>query len=304
MKGLGKGLGALLSIYDEELEEKQPVEKKTTTPIASKSATVKEVVHAEQELDISLIDPNINQPRKDFNEAALRELADSIKLHGVIQPIVVNKIGSRYMIIAGERRFRASKMVGLTKIPAIIKQYTAKQIAEISIIENLQREDLNDIEVAKGIERLMREYKLTQEQVSVRLGKNRSTVANTLRLLSLPSEVIRLIEEGRLSAGHARCLVVLDSPEKQVKLATQSADQKMSVRDLENAVKNILNPVSKSKVSVSQSLELKSLVGNMQRVFATKVSALGNDQKGRIFIDYYTRDDLDRIDSLMKKLSK
>ncbi|MCL2621509.1 MAG: ParB/RepB/Spo0J family partition protein [Firmicutes bacterium] len=307
MKGLGKGLGALLSIYDDENEEDnkviKPTANKKTTDLNTSVNTALEVkkVLQEQEIDINLIDANINQPRKTFDATALQELSDSIKVHGIIQPIVVNKTGSRFMIIAGERRWRAAKMVGLLKVPAVVKEYTAKQVAEISIIENIQREDLNDIEVARGIDRLMKEYKLTQEQVSVRLGKNRSTIANTLRLLTLPADVVSLVETNRLSAGHARCLVVLENKEKQIKLATQASNNKMSVRDLEKLVKSITDPTPKQKEAAVQSLELRNLVNTMQRVFATKVGAIGNDNKGRIYIDYFSQDDLNRIESIITK---
>ena len=196
-------------------------------------------------------------------------------------------------------------MAALTKVPEVIKSYTEKQIKEISIIENLQREDLNPIEAARAIKQLMDEYNLTQETVSDRIGKSRSSVANTLRLLSLYPDVIKMIEDGRLSSGHARSLVVVDDTTQQIKLAKQAADGKMSVRELEKAVKNYLNPPKNTSTKVKeQSLELKELINEMQRVFATKVSAIGNDNKGRIYIDYYSRDDLDRLADMIELLKK
>ena len=302
-KGLGRGLNALFGVFDEE--EKQEVEEvkkevKQETPKTQMPDVNGETV---AEIDIKLIDPNKNQPRKTFDATSLKELAESIKQHGIIQPIVVNDQGGRYMIIAGERRFRASIIAGLKTVPVIIKRYTARQIKEVSIIENLQREDLNPIEAARAIKELMEEYNFTQETVADRIGKSRPAITNTLRLLSLSPEVIVLIEKNKLTAGHARCLVVVTDKDMQVKLAYAAQDNKMSVRELEKAVKDYLNPkVNKVKKVQEQSIELKELIINMQRTFATKVSAIGNDRKGRIYIDYYNRDDLDRICELVEKL--
>ena len=293
-KGLGRGLESLFAFYDNESVEK----------IASKKTN--EDIKGVAEIEISKITPNPNQPRKHFDETALQELADSIKVHGVIQPLVVNKLDNgNYMIIAGERRWRASKLAGLEKVPVVVKNYSDKQIKEISIIENLQREDLNPIEAARAIKQLMEEYNLTQETVAERIGKSRSNIANTLRLLSLYPDVIKMVEDGRLSSGHAKTLVSIDDTTAQIRLAKQSCDGKMSVRDLEKAVKNFLNPNKQKSTKVTeQSLELKELISDMQRVFSTKVSAIGNDNKGRIYIDYYSRDDLDRISDLVELLKK
>ena len=298
-KGLGRGLESLFGFYEdigsETITNQKPVEPKPQ----SKQNDV-------TELDINKIYPNPNQPRKHFDEEALQELANSIKLHGIIQPIVVNKEDDdKYMIIAGERRWRASRIAGLNVVPVVIKNYTEKQVKEVSLIENLQREDLNPIEAARAIKQLMEEYNFTQEAVADRIGKSRSNITNTLRLLTLYPEVVKMVEDGRLSAGHARALVVIEDTNQQIKLARQSADGKMSVRDLEKAVKNVLNPPKKAVTKVSeQSLELKELIQDMQRVFATKVSAIGNDNKGRIYIDYYSRDDLDRLADMIELLKK
>ena len=302
-KGLGRGLESLFGIYEEDSNKNITNQSTATTAkSAEKALNSGDVL----ELNINKINPNPNQPRKNFDEEALQELASSIKLHGVIQPLVVTKQSSdSYMIIAGERRWRAAKMAGLEKVPVVIKAYTEKQIKEISLIENLQREDLNPIEAARAIKQLMDEYNLTQETVSDRIGKSRSSVANTLRLLTLYPDVIRMIEDGRLSSGHARSLVVVDDTTQQIKLAKQAADGKMSVRELEKAVKNYLNPPKNVSTKVKeQSLELKELINEMQRVFATKVSAIGNDNKGRIYIDYYSRDDLDRLADMVELLKK
>lgn len=293
--GLGKGLGALLSIYDNEVEEEKMANGEVSSPVAVSSGVT--------EIPVEKIYPNPNQPRKKFDEEALNELASSIKMHGIIQPIVVNNNDGNYLIIAGERRYRASKIAGLDTIPCIIKNYTERQIKEISIIENLQREDLNPIEAARAIKQLMEEYNFTQEVVADRIGLSRPNIANTLRLLSLCPEVIKMVEDNRLSAGHARCLVVINDINVQIKFATAACDNKMTVRDLEKAVKLYLNPkASKQNTPPQQSSELKELINEMQRVFATKVSAIGSDRKGRIYIDYYSRDDLDRICELVELL--
>lgn len=291
-KGLGRGLNALLSIYDGDEKEEENVSRETKSDVGLEG------------VDISLIFANPNQPRKKFDDIALNELANSIKTHGVIQPIVLNREeDGKYMIIAGERRWRAAKIAGLTKIPAFIRNYTPKQIKEIAIIENLQREDLNPIEAARAIKQLMDEYDLTQEVVADRIGKSRPAIANTLRLLTLPSDVVEMIENNKISAGHARCLITLPNSLEQTKVAQIAVSKKLSVRELEKLVKNILNP-TKERPKDEQSIELRAMIEEMQKTFATKVSAIGNDNKGRIYIDYYSKDDLDRINDLIGLINK
>lgn len=299
-KGLGRGINALLSIYDDENEESLNAEKDAKT---HSNENVKEIKGL-NEVNINDIMPNPNQPRKHFDETALNELAASIRVHGIIQPIVLNESDDgKYMIIAGERRWRAAKIAGLETVPAYIRRFTEKQVKEISIIENLQREDLNPIEAAKAIKQLMEEYKLTQEAVAERIGKSRSVIANTVRLLTLPVEVVDMIEANKLSAGHAKILVALTDPIEQIKIATVAVNKKLSVREIEKLVKNINNP-SKERPKSEQSIELKEMINEMQRIFATKVSAIGNDNKGRIYIDYYSKDDLDRISELLSLINK
>ncbi len=297
-KGLGRGLDALFGVYKDDSYEN--ITKKVPEPQAKVA-----VSGGVSEIAIDKVKPNPNQPRKNFDEEALNELAASIKLHGIVQPIVVNDMGDgSYMIIAGERRWRAANICGLKTVPAVVRKYTDKQVKEISIIENLQREDLNPVEAAKAIKELMDEYGLTQETVADRIGKSRSSVANTLRLLTLYPDVLKLVEEGKLSAGHARCLVVIEDKNQQIKLAQLVVNKSISVRELEKAVKNLENPQRRHIIMPEQSLELKELIIQMQKTFATKVSAVGNDNKGRIYIDYYTRDDLDRIAELLELLNK
>ena len=290
-RGLGRGLEALFGTYDDNNSYQNITNKNTKEGVT--------------ELEITKVKPNPNQPRKNFNQEALNDLASSIKVHGIIQPIVVNKEpNGDYLIIAGERRWRAANLCGLKTVPVIIKNYTSKQVKEISLIENLQREDLNPIEAARAIKELMEEYGLTQETVSERIGKSRSNIANTLRLLTLYPDVIKMVEDGKLSSGHARCLVVIEDKNAQIKLAQHAVSKNLSVRDLEKAVKNITNPAKRLVVKPEQSLELKELINQMQKTFATKVSAIGTDEKGRIYIDYYSRDDLDRIAELLELLNK
>ena len=292
-RGLGKGLSALFSETEEDY---------------GKSLLFDEEPKAKGEgvtdVDISSVFANPNQPRKVFDETALKELAASIAKHGVIMPIIVNKSGDRYMIIAGERRFRASKIAGLTKVPVIIKTYNERQIKEISLIENLQREDLNPIEAATAMRSLMDDYGMTQEELADRIGKSRPAIANTLRLLTLSQEVIKLVANGYLSAGHARALVSVPQFD-QVKIAEDAIKDGLSVRDIEKKVKDYFAPPeekAKKKIKQELSAELKELIVDMQRVFGTRVNAIGNDKKGRIYIDYYTRDDLDRLSELLEFL--
>ena len=293
-KGLGRGLEALFGAFDED----DSYNKITTNKASNSNDGILNV-------EIEKVRPNPNQPRKNFDIDALNDLAASIKIHGIIQPIVVNKEeNEQYLIIAGERRWRAANICGLKEIPVIVKNYTDKQVKEISIIENLQREDLNPIEAARAIKELMEEYGLTQETVAERIGKSRSNIANTLRLLSLYPDVIKLVESGKLTSGHARCLVVVEDQNDQIKIAQQAVSKNMSVRDLEKLIKNYTNPSKKVAIKQEQSLELKDLINQMQKTFATKVSAIGNDNKGRIYIDYYSRDDLDRIAELLELLNK
>ena len=291
--GLGKGLGALLSQYDREIEPEKKQEAQTEN--------ITKIGGAQTELELSKIYPNPNQPRKNFDQKALEELADSIKVHGLIQPIIVNESGDKYMIIAGERRWRACQMAGLTAVPVIIKHYTEKQVSEIAIIENLQREDLNPVEVARGIKKLMEEYQLTQEKVAERLGKSRSEIANYNRLLGLDNEVLELVENGKVSFGHAKCLAGLDDREQQIYLAKQVAKSKYTVRELEREISKLGNKPAKKSNQYILSTEIKDLINLMQHKLGTKVNIIGNNKKGRIYIDYYDQDDLDRLYDLLNK---
>ena len=293
-KGLGKGLSALFQSTEEDYSKTLGV-------------TAEDIKTGVLELPLTDIYANPNQPRKIFDDKALGELASSIKLNGVIMPIVVNKDGNgKYMIIAGERRYRASKLAGKDVIPAIVKEYDERRVKEISLIENLQREDLNPIEAATAMRSLMDDYGLTQEDLADRIGKSRPAIANTLRLLQLSPEVIKYVANGHLSAGHARALVSVPNAD-QIKIADAAIKEGLSVRDVEKRVKDYFMPPEekeKKKIRAELSAELKDLVVNMQRVFGTKVNAIGNDKKGRIYIDYYTRDDLDRLAEILEFVKK
>lgn len=287
--GLGRGLDSLLKVYDEETEEK-------TIQQPTQSVSNYEMRHGDVEkIDLAKVYPNPNQPRKTFDKESLNELAESIRIHGLIQPVIVNKMDDGYMIIAGERRYRACKICGLTQIDAIVKNYTNKQISEISIIENLQREDLNPVEIAKGIRKLMDEYGLTQEKVAERLGKPRSAIANSVRILALYPEVLDMVEKGKVSFGHAKILVAVEDYATQLLLAKKVAKDKLTVRDLEHEVNALLGGKKKKPSAKAVGEELQEFVADMQRKLGTKVSVIGNEKKGRIYIDYYSQDDLDRI---------
>ena len=289
-KGLGRGLSSLFGDF-EGLEDDQTIKEPSAVEIVQEGEKPKEI-------SIGEIDRNENQPRKIFDEKALNELAQSIQAHGVIQPIILTKKNNRYMIIAGERRWRAARIAGLKTIPAVIRDYTDQQISEIAIIENLQREDLNSIESAKAIRDLIEKFSLTQEEVAERIGKSRSAVTNTLRLLTLPDGLIELVETNKISAGHARTLLSVEDKELQLKLAKEVYERKLSVRDLEKLIKD-LTKTKKHKLLPQRSLELNDFEEQLNKKFYTKVSIQGGDKKGKIIIEYFNKDDLDRIYNIL-----
>ena len=254
---------------------------------------------------IEAVQPNPNQPRKTFNEESLAELAESIKTHGVLQPIVLTKLGDGYRIVAGERRFRAAKKAGLKAVPAIVRDLTEKEVREIALVENLQREDLNPMEESEALYNLLTENNLTQEALAHAIGKSRPAIANALRLLTLPVEVQAMVRELTLSTGHAKVLVSVKPAEVQIALAKEVVEKKLSVRDLEQKIADLQRekklPAQRVKTI---SPEFKALLADMQRVFGTKVRATGNDKKGKIVIDYYSSDDLERIYDLIERLKE
>ncbi len=268
-KGLGKGLGALIASEAND----------DNTGII--------------EIRINEIEPNSDQPRKYFDDDKLVQLSDSIKQHGVIQPIIVKKHNNIYTIIAGERRWRAAKLAGLTKVPVLVKEYTDKQVMEIALIENLQREDLNPIEEADAYQRLIDEYHLTQEQISESLGKSRPAIANTLRLLNLPNSIKKFVISGDLSSGHARCLIVLSDEAKQQVAANYIIDNKLSVRETEKYIKKLMEDAPK-KVNKTNP-DIIDIENKLKNILGTKVKLLAKNNKGKITIEYFSNDELDRI---------
>lgn len=276
--GLGKGLDALFSsnIPEEEIMKEN------------------EVV---ENLKIIEVEPNREQPRKYFDEEALEELAESIKRYGIIQPIIVTKKENYYEIVAGERRWRAAKKAGLTTIPAIIRQTDERRNKEIALIENVQREDLNAVEKAMGIKILMQEYELTQQQVSEILGKSRSSIANTVRILNLDERVLELAKEGKLTEGHCRALLSIEDKEKQYAMALRMLERGATVREVEQKTQ-----ISKKMPKKGERYEAiyRDIEDSFQSFFGTKVRLDAGKRKGKIVIEYASNDDLERILELIK----
>ena len=286
-RGLGRGLGALLG-EDVVAEASQPTE----------PAQPQAPVDAVRMLPIGQIDPNREQPRRSFDEEALKELAASIRAVGVLQPIIVAPSGDRFTIIAGERRYRASRLAGLSEIPAIVRDWDSQKRLEAALIENLQRDDLNPVEEAMGVRRLMDEAGLTQEKAAERLGKSRPAVANLLRLLTLPDSVKQMLAEGKLSAGHARALVTVE-PRRQVQLANLTVQQGWSVRQLERIC---AQPVKADapKARRPRDAQIGELENMARELFGTRVRLEGTTDSGRITLFYYNSDDLQRIWDVME----
>lgn len=281
-KGLGRGLGALLS---DEPEEK-----------------------GIRQLKINEIDPNTEQPRKNFDDEKIQQLAESIKLHGVVQPMIVKKEKNGYKIVAGERRWRAARLAGLDKVPVIVKELTDQQVMEISLIENLQREDLNPLEEAQAYWELIRKYRMTQEQISKAIGKSRSAVANSLRLNKLDDAIKKYIFEEKLSEGHARAILSLPDLKSQLEAASQMVNKGMNVRDAEQLVKNMMeNRRAKKTRTLNEDImiEIKSVEEDLKSLLGTKVKLVAdNDMKGKIVIEYYSADELERILTMLKGSKK
>lgn len=292
-RGLGKGLDAIIPSGNVNTAPS-----KTSTDQANDKGP-------ETIVKITQVEPNREQPRKNFDEDALQELADSIKQFGLLQPILVQDRKTYYEIIAGERRWRAAKLAGLKEVPVIIRDYTEQEIVEISLIENIQREDLNPIEEAQAYKRLLTEFNLKQDEVAERVSKSRTAVTNSMRLLKLCDEVQQMIIDDMLSTGHARALITIEDPEQQYTIAQKIFDEKLSVRDVEKLVKNLNKPEKpKKETSEDKSLEIiyQDLAEKLKQVLGTKVeiSSKGNGT-GKIEIEFYNHDDLDRITELLSR---
>lgn len=309
---LGKGLGAIFG--DDVVENTQTIEKKnvsreTSVRKNSNAETVKEEEPGkEYMMKLSLIDPNGEQPRKDFNQEQIAELADSIKRYGVLQPLLVQKKGERYEIIAGERRWRAAKEAGIKEVPVVVREYTKQQSMEIALIENVQRADLNPIEEAMAYQQLMQEFDLTQEEIAERVSKNRATITNSMRLLKLDKRVQEMLVQGQLSSGHARALLALEEGEQQYQVALKIIGEKLSVREVEKLVKALTKPKKTPKEKENEeerdlSFIFRDLEERMKQVMGTKVVINKRDKnKGKVEIEYYSEAELERIVELIESI--
>jgi ParB family chromosome partitioning protein len=283
-RALGRGLSSLLPTRPPSVvpPPHSPAEENLTLPINS-------------------IEPNPLQPRRIFQSERLAELAQSIQANGIIQPLVVRKLGDRYELVAGERRWRAAKIAGMESVPVVVRPITDDRLLEVSLVENIQREDLNPMETASAFEQLGREFNLSAEDIGRRTGKDRTTVLNLLRLLNLPPEVRRLVEDRRLSAGHARCLLALPTPELQIEVAEKAVAEGWSVRQTERTTQRMMEGRKpKHPEEAATDPNVKAAVEQLERVLGTRVRIIEKPkQKGRIEIDYYSAEDLDRIYTLI-----
>jgi len=285
-KALGRGLNSLLPT------RRTPPAPETAAPPPASPTT---------RLPIDLIDPNPVQPRTAFPAERLAELAASVRAHGVIQPLLVRPRGDRYQLVAGERRWRAAKLAGLAEVPVVVQEVPDERLLEMTLVENIQREDLNPLEVARAFERLIRELGFTQEQIAERTGKDRSTVSNLLRLLKLPGDVQQLLAEHRLSMGHARAILGLPDEDLQRQVAEKASSQGLSVRQVERLVQRMTRPREPKPLSeVLDDPNVQAAVQEMERVLGTRVRIVSKgDQRGRIEIEYYSAEDLDRVYSII-----
>lgn len=305
--GLGRGLDAL---FPEKTVQSKPKTVKTVkeekkVEVDTKKSSQQETSNGERMMKISMIEPNREQPRKKFDEDALQELSESIKQYGILQPLLVSDKKDYYEIVAGERRWRAAKMAGLKEVPVVVKEFSTQEIVEISLIENIQREDLNPVEEARAYKRLIDEFHLKQDEIAERVSKSRTAVTNSMRLLKLDSRVQQMMVDEMISAGHARAILAISDPEQQYNAAMKVFDEKLSVRETEKLVKSILTPTKKKPV-VSNPTEdaiYESLEEKMKGITGTRVFIhRKKNNKGKIEIEYYSRDDLDRIIDLFESI--
>ncbi len=308
-KGLGRGLDLLIpsdggSQKEKPTKEKTSVQKaRNTSPKETKS---KDKIEDIIEVDIQKIEPNRSQPRTAFDEDAIEELSDSIKQFGVLQPLLVQKKDNYYEIIAGERRWRASKKAGLKKLPVIVRNYDSEETLKISLIENIQREDLNAIEEAKAYETLKKQYGLKQDEIAASVSKSRTAITNTMRLLKLDGRVQTMILENLISSGHGRTLLGLDDKDKQYELALKILDENISVRDTEKLVKKTLEADQETKEEPKEKDQMVIFFENrMKEIIGSKVSIKEKkNNKGKIEIEYYSKDELERIIDLIQSIQK
>lgn len=309
-KGLGKGLGAIfgedvISREEEEHKIRESARKKGTSDPGNTAQ--EDGTAGEQMVKVALIEPNQSQPRKKFDQEQMEELAESIKLHGVLQPLLVQKKDGLYEIIAGERRWRAAKLAGLKEVPVVIRQYTPQESMEVALIENLQREDLNPIEEAKAYQRLIQEFGLKQEEIAAKVAKNRTTITNAMRLLKLDEGIQNMVIENVISSGHARALLGLEDPEIQLKAAKMIMEDKLSVRETERLVKRLIREAEEKDKPKKQEKNINFIYQNleerMKTVMGTKVTIHNKDKnKGRIEIEYYSEAELERIVEMIESI--
>ena len=302
--GLGKGLDALIP-NKAGGPSKEPAKKTRSAAVKKDKPTEKDSPAAERLVKISSVEPNLNQPRRHFDEDALLELSESIKQYGVLQPLLVSDKKNYFEIIAGERRWRAAKMAGLKEVPVVVKEFTDQEIVEISLIENIQREDLNPIEEAMAYKRLMEEFHLKQDEIADRVAKSRTAVTNSMRLLKLSSKVQEMVIADMISAGHARALLGISDEALQETTAMKVFDEKLSVRETEKLVKNLVSPAKKVKTekNTAEDAIYESLEEKMKGIMGTKVSIQRKkNNKGKIEIEYYSRDELERIIDLFESI--
>jgi ParB family chromosome partitioning protein len=293
-KGLGRGIGNL--IPDDDKKEENVVVKEVV-----KEVVVKEP--AETKVRISQIEPNREQPRKMFDEDALIELSESIKQYGVLQPLLVQKKDNYYEIIAGERRWRAAKLAGIKEIPVVIKDYSDQEVMEIALIENIQREDLNPIEEARAYQRLIKDYRLKQDEVAEKVSKSRAAITNSLRLLKLDKRVQEMVMEGRLSNGHARTIISIEDGDKQYALAQRIFDEKLSVREVEKLMREMDKPEKTPKELPENDFVYRDLEEKLSKSLGTQVSIKNKkNNKGKIEIQYFSQAELERIIDALPKL--
>ena len=329
-KGLGRGLDALFPEKSvkpaEKKQEQKPVatneslhqqeegslnasavKSAAETKDTAQAAVVEEPKKSEMLVKISKVEPNRTQPRKQFDEDALLELSESIKQFGILQPLLVSDKGDYYEIIAGERRWRAAKLAGLKEVPVIIKEFNDQQVVEISLIENIQREDLNPIEEAHAYRTLIEEFQLKQSDVAKRVSKSRTVITNSMRLLKLDQKVQQMLIDGKLSVGHARALIALEDPALQVEVAEQTAEKKLSVREVEQLIRSLLHP-KKTKEKKKESPELEHLYRDLEEqmklVLGTKVEIKNKGKQGKIEISYFSQEELDHILLMLKSIDQ
>lgn len=290
-RGLGKGLDSMIP----KKVVSEPVKKKEEKNVSRETL-----------IKISEIEPNREQPRKNFNEDALHELAESIKLYGILQPLLLQKKENFYEIIAGERRWRAARMAGLKEVPAIVKEYSSREVIEIALIENIQREDLNPIEEAKAYQRLIQDYKLKQDELAERVSKSRTAITNSMRLLKLAPKVQEMLIDEIISSGHARALLPIEDAQKQTIIAQKVFDEKLSVRETEKLIRNLQTEKTEKKTKTKENdIFYRDLEEKIKNIIGTKVSIQSKSKKkGKIEIEYYSPEDLERILDLLMSIEQ